>query len=79
MQTCNCVIQPFPDGLVVRIWRSHRQGRGSIPRLGKYFLRHFFYITLLESYFWEQIFVIGIFLLVFLFYFNNILLVCQAM
>ena len=24
----------FPDGLVVRIRRSHRRGRGSIPRLG---------------------------------------------
>ena len=25
---------PIPDGLVVRIRRSHRRGRGSIPRLG---------------------------------------------
>ena len=25
----------FPDGLVVRIRRSHRRGRGSIPRLGE--------------------------------------------
>ena len=26
-----------PDGLVVRIRRSHRRGRGSIPRLGEGF------------------------------------------
>ena len=25
---------PIPGGLVVRIRRSHRRGRGSIPRLG---------------------------------------------
>ena len=25
---------PLPGGLVVRIRRSHRRGRGSIPRLG---------------------------------------------
>ena len=28
----------FPGGLVVRISRSHRDGRGSIPQLGKLFL-----------------------------------------
>ena len=27
----------FPGGLVVRIPRSHRGGRGSIPRLGRFF------------------------------------------
>ena len=27
----------IPDGLVVRIRRSHRRGRGSIPRLGESF------------------------------------------
>ena len=27
----------IPGGLVVRIRRSHRRGRGSIPRLGTYF------------------------------------------
>ena len=27
----------IPDGLVVRIRRSHRLGRGSIPRLGEPF------------------------------------------
>ena len=27
----------IPDGLVVRIRRSHRRGRGSIPRLGELF------------------------------------------
>ena len=27
----------FPSGLVVRISRSHRDGRGSIPRLGIFF------------------------------------------
>ena len=27
----------LPGGLVVRIRRSHRRGRGSIPRLGTYF------------------------------------------
>ena len=26
-----------PVGLVVRIWRFHRHGRGSIPRLGEDF------------------------------------------
>ena len=28
----------LPGGLVVRIRRSHRRGRGSIPRLGSNFL-----------------------------------------
>ncbi len=27
--------QAFPGGLVVRIWRSHRHGPGSIPGQGK--------------------------------------------
>ena len=27
----------FPGSLVVRIPRSHRGGRGSIPRLGRFF------------------------------------------
>ncbi len=27
----------IPRGLVVRIWRSHRQGPGSIPGTGKFF------------------------------------------
>ena len=27
-----------PGGLVVRIWRSHRHSRGSIPRLGVHLL-----------------------------------------
>ncbi len=31
----------IPRGLVVRIWRSHRQGPGSIPGTGKSFLVHF--------------------------------------
>ena len=31
----------FPSGLVVRISRSHRDGRGSIPRLGRFFFLHF--------------------------------------
>ena len=30
-------IATFPGGLVVRIRRSHRRGRGSIPRLGTCF------------------------------------------
>ena len=29
----------IPDGLVVRIRRSHRRGRGSIPRLGVHFYK----------------------------------------
>ncbi len=29
--------QAFPGGLVVRIWRSHRHGPGSIPGQGKSF------------------------------------------
>ena len=32
----------FPCGLVVRIRRSHRRGRGSIPRMGVQFLFFFF-------------------------------------
>ena len=36
-----CIINPalsdIPGGLVVRIRRSHRRGRGSIPRLGSMF------------------------------------------
>ena len=32
---CNFVIVEFPGSLVVRIPRSHRGGRGSIPRLGR--------------------------------------------
>ncbi len=36
--TSSCV----PDGLVVRIRRSHRRGRGSIPRLGEAFFSFFF-------------------------------------
>ena len=31
------LIQQLPGGLVVRIRRSHRRGRGSIPRLGSGF------------------------------------------
>ena len=31
------VIIHVPSGLVVRISRSHRDGRGSIPRLGRFF------------------------------------------
>ena len=43
-------ISAFPGGLVVRIWRSHRHGRGSIPRLGIHFsflcyLFFFFFLT----------------------------------
>ena len=34
----------FPSGLVVRISRSHRDGRGSIPRLGNVFV--FFFLLL---------------------------------
>ena len=34
----NCSLA-VPDGLVVRIRRSHRRGRGSIPRLGEGFSR----------------------------------------
>ena len=36
-KTCerNFVIVEFPGSLVVRIPRSHRGGRGSIPRLGR--------------------------------------------
>ena len=30
-------VPTVPDGLVVRIRRSHRRGRGSIPRLGEGF------------------------------------------
>ena len=33
----NFQISTFPGGLVVRIRRSHRRGRGSIPRLGTHF------------------------------------------
>ena len=33
----NYWILAVPDGLVVRIRRSHRRGRGSIPRLGEGF------------------------------------------
>lgn len=35
-----------PRGLVVRIWRSHRQGPGSIPGTGKLFLKLKFFISL---------------------------------
>ena len=31
---CSKHVNDFPSGLVVRIPRSHRGGRGSIPRLG---------------------------------------------
>ena len=31
------IIHVLPGGLVVRIRRSHRRGRGLIPRLGKCF------------------------------------------
>ena len=33
------IYQHVPGSLVVRIPRSHRGGRGSIPRLGKYIFR----------------------------------------
>ena len=33
----------IPHGLVVRICRSHRQGRGSIPREGGSFVLFYFY------------------------------------
>ena len=36
------IIATIPDGLVVRIRRSHRRGRGSIPRLGDSFPRCFY-------------------------------------
>ena len=39
------VISIIPSGLVVRIPRSHRGGRGSIPRLGKI---HFKFVSQLE-------------------------------
>ena len=39
---CSRVRSKIPSGLVVRIRRSHRRGRGSIPRLGKYFFLFFF-------------------------------------
>ena len=32
--TSNYTYLPLPDGLVVRIWRSHRHGPGSIPGQG---------------------------------------------
>ena len=34
----SCLQADLPGGLVVRIRRSHRRGRGSIPRLGKIIL-----------------------------------------
>ncbi len=34
--SCACCTCTFPCGLVVRIRRSHRRGRGSIPRMGVY-------------------------------------------
>merc|ERR1712121_407087 len=34
----------LPRGLVVRIWRSHRRGRGSIPRMGTAFFFSFLFI-----------------------------------
>ena len=37
---CSPVSQAIPGGLVVRIRRFHRRGRGSIPRLGVYFAAH---------------------------------------
>ena len=37
----NFQISTFPGGLVVRIRRSHRRGRGSIPRLGTSFFKNF--------------------------------------
>ena len=48
-----------PDGLVVRIRRSHRRGRGSIPRLGVtfyyleiilYFRDKMFYVFICNNY-----------------------------
>ena len=33
--TVNLLTLHLPGGLVVRIRRSHRRGRGSIPRLGR--------------------------------------------
>ena len=35
------MIVAIPGGLVVRIWRSHRHGRGSIPRLGDNYVLDF--------------------------------------
>ena len=40
MQIFCVYTQLIPDGLVVRIRRSHRRGRGSIPRQGA---SHFFF------------------------------------
>ena len=42
----------IPGGLVVRIWRSHRHGPGSIPGLGRYFCQFISYsYPLLSRYF----------------------------
>ena len=41
----------LPGGLVVRIRRSHRRGRGSIPRLGSLFFFYFHLTTFLTLYF----------------------------
>ena len=40
-----------PGGLVVRIRRSHRRGRGSIPRLGSMF---FFHLTTFSTLHFEE-------------------------
>ena len=40
------IVLSVPGGLVVRIWRSHRHGRGSIPRLGVSFFSIFSFLFL---------------------------------
>ena len=45
LQTVTVQFQtPIPGGLVVRIRRSHRRGRGSIPRLGMTFFSFLLYL-----------------------------------
>ena len=40
----------LPFGLVVRIWRSHRQGPGSIPGAGKFFFTKIFYLIKIKNF-----------------------------
>ena len=49
----------FPDGLVVRIRRSHRRGRASIPRLGEFLFSSYYLVLHFTEqhsiYHWEML------------------------
>lgn len=60
---------------MVRIWRSHRHGRGSIPRLGVHIFSHslvYLFLFILCFFFFHTIVLVRLTFSLFMFYFRQL-------